>query len=163
MSLISLEVDIATQKMYVYENGKCMQEYIISTGKKGAGEIYGSEQTPRGLHIVRARFGASRPINSVFVNRRATGEIYDLALREKFPDRDWILTRILWLSGLEKEKNRNTMSRHIYIHGAPDDVVFGVPGSRGCVRMRNQDIIELFAKVSVGTKILIKDDGLPRD
>jgi lipoprotein-anchoring transpeptidase ErfK/SrfK len=156
MGLIALEVDIDKQKMRVFDNDKLIKEYIISTGKKGVGEEAGSEQTPRGLHVIRAKFGGNRPANSVFVGRRATGEIYEPSLREKFPDRDWILTRILWLGGLEMKKNRGTMGRHIYIHGAPDDVVMGVPGSRGCVRMRNQDIIELFECVPVGTKILIK-------
>lgn len=157
MSLLTLEVDIATQKMFVFREGKLIREYPVSTGKNGAGEAHNSEQTPRGLHIVRGKFGAYQPSNAVFVGRRRTGEIYEPALREKFPDRDWILTRVIWLSGLEKAKNRNTMSRYIYIHGAPDDVVMGVPGSRGCIRMRNQDIIELFEQVTMGTRILIRD------
>jgi lipoprotein-anchoring transpeptidase ErfK/SrfK len=157
MSLLTLEVDIATQKMFLIRDGKSVKEYIVSTGKNGAGEGCGSEQTPRGLHVIRAKFGAHKPANTVFVGRRTTGEIFEPALREAFPDRDWILTRIMWLSGLEKAKNRDTMGRYIYIHGAPDDIVMGVPGSRGCIRMRNNDIIELFEQVTLGTRILIKD------
>jgi L,D-transpeptidase YbiS len=160
MGVITLEVDIELQKMFVMENGARVKEYVVSTGKNGAGEGPGSEQTPRGLHVIRAKFGGSRPINSVFVGRRATGEIFEPGLREKYPERDWILTRIMWLSGLEMKRNRETMARYIYIHGAPDDVVMGLPGSRGCVRMRNQDIIELFESVDVGTKILIKDSSV---
>jgi L,D-transpeptidase YbiS len=155
-NMTSLEVDIPSQKMLVLKNGLPVREYPVSTGKNGVGEGAESGQTPRGLHVIRAKFGANRPANAVFVGRRATGEIYEPALREQFPDRDWILTRILWLGGLEKEKNRSTMGRYIYIHGTPDDVSMGVPGSKGCIRMRNLDIIELFSHVPVGTKILIK-------
>jgi L,D-transpeptidase YbiS len=159
--VIKLEVCISTQKMYVFNNGRVSREYLISTGKNGAGEIQGSEQTPRGLHVIRARIGANCPVNTVFVGRRPTGEIYAPELRAKFPDRDWILTRICWLSGLEVSRNRlgnvDTMRRYIYLHGAPDDVLMGIPGSRGCVRMRNDDIIELFAQIAVGTQIYIRE------
>lgn len=161
MTDIKLQVDISTQKLSVFHNDDIVKEYIISTGKNGVGEKAGSEQTPRGLHVIRAKIGENYPANTVFIGRRATGEIFTPELREKFPDRDWILTRIFWLSGLELAKNRlgnvDTMRRYIYIHGTPDDVVMGVPGSRGCVRMRNKDIIELFEQVPVGTQILIKE------
>lgn len=160
MSVIVLEVNISTQKMLVIRDGNQEREYLVSTGKNGVGEISGSGQTPRGLHVIRAKFGANREVNSVFVGRRATGEIYQPSLREKFPERDWILTRILWLGGLESGKNRDSMSRYIYIHGSPDDVVMGTPGSKGCIRMRNQDIIELFKLVPVGTRILIKENTI---
>ncbi|VVC76039.1 Putative L,D-transpeptidase YkuD [Aquicella siphonis] len=158
---LSLEVNIATQKMYLLRLGDIIREYDISTGKNGAGEQFGSEKTPRGLHVIRAKVGAGCPVNSVFVKRRPTGEIYTPELRARFPDRDWILTRIMWLSGLEAGKNRlgqvDTMRRYIYIHGTPDDVAMGVPGSRGCVRMRNADIIELFDAIPAGTRLLIKE------
>src|SRR5437870_4973278 len=135
MSLLTLDVDIPAQKMFVLRKGQIIKEYLISTGKNGVGETSGSGQTPRGLHVIRGKFGAHQPANTVFVGRRRTGEIFKPELREKFPDRDWILTRIIWLGGLEKAKNRETMARHIYIHGAPDDVEMGVPGSKGCIRM----------------------------
>lgn len=155
-----LEVDIATQKMFVYDQDKLINEYLVSTAKNGVGERLGSEQTPRGQHIIRAKIGADSPVNTVFVGRRPTGEIYTPALREQHPNRDWILTRIFWLSGLEVGKNRlgdvDTMQRYIYIHGTPDDVELGTPGSRGCIRMRNTDIIELFGIIPVKTSILIK-------
>jgi len=158
--MIRLEVDVATQKMSVYEDEKCLRIYMISTAKKGVGELKGSEQTPRGLHIVRAKIGSGCLPNTVFVGRRPTGEIFNEAYRNKFPNRDWILTRIMWLSGLEINKNRlgavDTMQRYVYIHGTPDDVVLGRPGSRGCIRMRNDQIIELFDQVPVGTPIIIK-------
>lgn len=158
--MIKLQVDIATQMMFVFNNEKLIKEFLVSTAKNGVGEVRGSEQTPRGLHIVRAKIGASCPANTVFVKRRPTGETYTLELRAQFPQRDWILTRILWLSGLERGLNRlgqvDTMRRYIYIHGTPDDVVMGQPGSHGCIRVRNADMIELFELVSVGSQVLIK-------
>lgn len=156
-----IEVKIATQKMHVFQQGKLYREYNISTAKNGAGEVYGSEQTPRGLHVIRAKIGAGCAPNTVFVRRRPTGELYTPSLREQFPTRDWILTRIFWLSGLEVGKNRlgnvDTMRRFVYIHGTPDDVAMGMPGSRGCIRMRNHEIIELFSYIPVGTQILISE------
>ena len=133
--------------------------YEISTAAKGVGEQDGSYCTPRGRHIVRAKIGAGQPMNAVFVGRRPTGEIYSPALEEQFPDRDWILTRILWLSGCERGVNRlgrvDTMRRFIYIHGSPDSVAMGVPGSHGCVRMRNSEIVDLFERVTPGTAVTI--------
>jgi len=159
--MITIEVHISTQQLFVFENEKLLNQYFISTAKNGAGEIHGSEQTPRGWHVIRAKIGANQAVNTVFVGRRPTGEMYTKELREKFPQRDWILTRIFWLSGLEKSKNRfghvDTMRRYIYIHGAPDDVVMGIPGSRGCIRMRNEHIIELFNFIPIGTRLLIKE------
>lgn len=158
--MISLEVDIAKQTMALNKEGEVAQVFSISTAKNGAGEIMHSEMTPRGQHIIRAKIGSDAPENAVFVKRRLTGEIYTPALRQQFPNRDWILTRIFWLCGLEPGKNRfgnvDTMRRYIYIHGTPDDVDMGVPGSRGCIRMRNQEIIQLFNLVPVGALITIK-------
>lgn len=156
-----LEVDIATQTMRVFKQERLIKEYPVSTAKNGPGEYYGSEQTPRGLHIIRAKIGDNLPSNAVLVGRRPTGEIYKRELRMQFPHRDWILTRIFWLSGMEVGKNRlgkvDTMRRYIYIHGTPDDVDISKPGSKGCIRMRNNDIISLFADIPVGTRILIKE------
>lgn len=143
----------------VFEQDRLIKQYQVSTGKNGVGEQFGSEQTPRGKHVIRAKIGEHAAPNTVFVGRRPTGEIFDPELQAKFPGRDWILTRIFWLSGLEKGKNRlgevDTMRRYVYIHGTPDHVVLGVPGSRGCIRMHNADIIELFAIVPVGAEITI--------
>lgn len=106
---------------------------------------------------MRAKIGAGEPENAVFRGRRTTGEIYSAALAKAHPDRDWILTRILWLSGTEVGRNRlgevDTMRRYIYIHGTPDTEPLGVPGSIGCIRMRNRDIIELFDLVPAGTRV----------
>lgn len=136
-------------------------QYGVSTASNGAGELSGSYCTPRGRHVVRARIGDGQPLNAVFVRRRPTGEIYTPELAQQYPGRDWILTRILWLSGCEVGTNRlgevDTMRRYIYIHGTPDEVELGVPGSRGCVRMRNKELLELFDKVEAGTAVEIFD------
>ncbi len=160
--MIQLKVSIASQKLFVLSANEIVKVYRISTSKKGVGEQANSEMTPRGWHSIRAKIGKDCQLNTVFVERRPTGEIFSSALRAEHPDRDWILTRILWLSGLEKGKNRlkgvDTMRRYIYIHGSPDDSQMGVPGSRGCIRMRNTDIVELFDIVSPATRILIDEN-----
>jgi len=156
-----LVISLGSQELCLLENLKIVKEYPISSAKNGAGEHYGSFRTPRGWHKVRAKIGQHCPLNTVFVARRPTGEFYNHALKLQYPNRDWILTRIIWLSGLEVGKNRlgqcDTMRRYIYIHGTPDDTNMKQPGSRGCIRMRNQDIIELFDRLAVGTKILIRE------
>lgn len=154
-----LIIDTQAQKIKLYHQGKCTQHFPISTALKGLGEIIGSEQTPRGWHIIRAKIGQNSSINTVYKGRRTTGEIYNADLDSFYPNRDWILTRIIWLSGLERGKNRlgncDTMRRYIYIHGTPDKNQMGIPGSHGCIRMRNEDIIDLFDKVEVGTRVFI--------
>lgn len=157
-----LDVSLAEQRLRLLDDqGNVVKDYSVSTARNGAGERNGSECTPRGRHVVRARIGAGCPVNTVFKGRRPTGEIYSEALRRRYPGRDWILTRILWLSGLEPGFNRlgevDTMRRFIYIHGAPDDDPMGVPGSHGCVKMRNADVIELFERVPAGTPLTIRE------
>ncbi len=131
----------------------------VSTAGNGPGERMGSECTPRGRHMVRARIGDGAPMGSIFAGRRATGECFHPRLRTQHPDRDWVLTRILWLSGLEPGRNRlgdvDTMRRLIYIHGCPDDLDLSTPASHGCIRMRNPDVVELFDRVPVGTAVLL--------
>jgi lipoprotein-anchoring transpeptidase ErfK/SrfK len=138
-----------------------LKRYAISSAKNGVGERNGSFCTPRGHHIIRAKIGAGQPFNTVFVERRPTGEVYSPDLARNSPGRDWILTRILWLSGCERGYNRmgkvDTMRRAIYIHGSPDTADMGKPGSRGCVRMHNRDIVELFELVPVGTVVEIRE------
>jgi len=149
-------IDLGRQEL-VFE-GKA---YSVSTAKKGPGEMNGSLCTPRGRHIVRAKIGAGLPLGSVFVRRRPTGEVWTPELHAQYPGRDWILTRILWLSGCEPGRNRmgevDTMRRYIYIHGSPDSAEMGKPGSIGCIRMRNRDIAELFELVPPYTPVEIKD------
>ena len=156
-----IEVDIPAQTLVVKDRtGELVMQTCVATARNGAGEIHGSECTPRGRHYVRAKIGASLPANAVLVSRRATGETYSRQMRAVYPGRDWILTRILWLSGLEPGKNRlgrvDTMRRHIYIHGCPDEDAMGTPSSRGCIKMRNDELIRLFDLVPVGTPVLIK-------
>lgn len=154
-----IEISIAKQRLVLSQNNIALEAYSISSALKGVGEMRGSLQTPRGWHVIRAKIGDGMPVNTVFVGRRPTGEIYSTDLAKQYDARDWILTRILWLSGLEVNKNRlgsvDTMRRYIYIHGTPDEVPMGVVGSHGCIRMRNSDMIALFNRIPVGTKVLI--------
>ena len=157
---MKINVYIATQQLELLDDaGKLVHRYTVSTAAKGAGEMLDSNCTPRGRHIIRAKIGAGQPENAVFVGRRPTGEIYTPELGAQFPGRDWILTRILWLSGCEVGFNRlgksDTMRRYIYIHGTPDSAQLGKPGSHGCIRMRNADLVELFELVSAGTAVEI--------
>lgn len=156
-----VDVDITGQTLRVRNAEATLRTYRVSTAENGPGEREGSGCTPRGWHVVRARIGSGAPSGAVFVGRRPTGEVYDAALGERFPGRDWILTRILWLSGLEPGRNRlghvDSMRRYIYIHGCPDKYPMGVPLSKGCVRMRNADVIELFERVPVGTPIWLHE------
>lgn len=151
------------QQLYLIDNGIISGVYPVSTARKGPGEILGSGCTPRGWHIIRAKIGHGLPAGAVLVGRRPTGEIYEAELALRYPDRDWILSRILWLSGLEMGFNRlgevDTFRRFIYIHGSPDHLIDGKPGSCGCIRMRNADIIELFDKVIAGTRVYISDQN----
>jgi len=157
-----IDVDITRQTLMLKNaHGRVFMQCSVSTALNGAGEEIGSEKTPRGAHYIRAKIGAGMPANTVFVSRRPTGEIYTPQLRVAFPARDWILTRILWLCGLEPGKNRlgkvDTMQRYVYIHGCPDDDPIGAPGSHGCIKMRNGEIIELFDRVVPGTRVHIRD------
>ena len=160
----SICISIADQALELREDGQAPRRYAISTAKNGAGEQYGSFRTPRGRHIVRAKIGTHAPENTVFVKRRPTGEIFSPALDEASPGRDWMLTRLLWLSGCERGFNRlgdvDTMRRYIYIHGSPDSRTMGQPGSIGCIRMRNADVIELFDLVYAGTPVEIMEGPL---
>lgn len=144
------------------DDGELLRRYTISTAKNGAGEQSGSYCTPRGRHVIRAKIGAGQPENTVFVRRRPTGEVWSPELAAAHPGRDWILTRILWLSGCEPGFNRlgevDTMRRYVYLHGSPDTVELGTPGSIGCVRMRNRDIVELFDLVPPYTPVDISDE-----
>ena len=155
---MKINVQIVAQQLELFDDaGKLLRRYPISSAKNGVGEAYGSYCTPRGRHIIRAKIGAGVAENAVFVRRRPTGEIYTPELGAQFPRRDWILTRILWLSGCELGFNRlgscDTMRRYIYIHGTPDSVPLGIPGSIGCIRMRNADLIELFDLVPARTEV----------
>jgi len=156
-----IEIRLASQQLCLRDDNRLLMEVAISSARNGPGERRGSECTPRGRHIIRAKIGAGCDENTVFVGRRPTGEIYSKALGERFPGRDWVLTRILWLSGTEKGRNRlgdvDSMRRYIYIHGSPDEKVIGPADSHGCIRMRNKDVMRLFELVNVGTCVHIME------
>ena len=158
-----IHVSVAQQRLQLLHRDDVLLEVSISTAANGVGEETGSECTPRGWHRVCACIGSHCQNNTVFVARRPNGEVYSSALAAEHLQRDWILTRILWLGGLEAGRNRggevDTFSRYIYIHGAPDEVEMGVPGSHGCIRMRNDELLELYDHVRVGTRVLIEESA----
>ena len=153
-------IEISRQSLKLLDEGRVLNEWPVSTSRYGPGELADSMGTPRGPHRIRARIGAGKPPGTVFVGRRATGELYSGELARKYPGRDWILSRILWLCGEEPGFNRHgqvdSMRRYIYIHGTPDTEPMGVPRSHGCVRMRNADVIRLFDQVFPGCRVEIR-------
>ena len=152
-------ISIGQQELSLIENQQIVARYAISTALNGVGNLENSGCTPLGLHKVRIKIGKDCPINSVFTSRRPTGEIFDDQLAQSSPNRDWILTRILWLTGCESGINRggqvDTLKRFIYIHGTPDSEPMGTPQSHGCIRMHNKELIELFDRVEKGTSVEI--------
>ncbi len=156
-----VRISLRTQQLEVLQGGRAIASYSVSTSAKGAGEQLGSEQTPRGAHEVRELIGGGEPRGAVFVGRRPTGEIWTRESSASSPGRDWILSRVVWLSGLETGRNAggdvDTCDRFIYIHGAPDDEPVGEPRSHGCIRMRNEDVVELFEMLEVGTLVRIDE------
>jgi len=156
--MTQIKISISAQTLTL-EDGSERHQYSISTAENGAGQSSGSGCTPLGSHYIRAKIGRSEPENAVFVARRATSEIYSEKLAVTFPNRDWILSRILWLCGTQLGFNRlgnvDTMQRYIYIHGTPDSEPMGVPKSHGCIRMRNKDVVHLFDQTPVGTPVSI--------
>jgi lipoprotein-anchoring transpeptidase ErfK/SrfK len=153
-----ITISLGKQSLKLFDDAEhLVREYAVSSAKSGAGEQCNSDCTPRGRHIIRAKVGAGQPLNAVFVGRRPTGELYTSELGERYPGRDWILTRILWLSGCEPGYNRlhhvDTMRRFVYIHGTSDEQSIGRQASHGCIRMRNRDVLELFDQVAPGTRV----------
>ncbi len=153
-------ISLCQQMMHCYDSEKLFKSYRVSTGKNGAGEQMDSGCTPRGLHRIHSCIGLEVAENAVFVSRQWTGEIYNESLAAQYPERDWILTRILQLDGLEEGRNKggrvDSLQRYIYIHGTPDSTELGKPGSRGCIRVRNADLIELAAWVKIDTPVSIE-------
>ena len=159
MGTLRLSVDLTAQRLTVWEGGRATKEYLTSTGANGVGEIRGSGCTPRGRHVVRAKIGTAAPAGTVFGGRRVARDVplCTAEALERFPGRDWITSRILWLSGLEPGRNRlgcvDSMRRYIYIHGTPHRNELGQPTSHGCIRLSDADVIELFDLVPVGTQV----------
>ncbi len=160
---MNIIIELAEQRLTLWDQQKLIQQYPISSALNGAGQIKNTGCTPLGLHYVRAKIGEGLPASTVFVGRRPTGEHYSAELAAAFPKRDWILSRILWLSGLELGFNRlsncDSMQRYIYIHGTPETEPMGIPRSHGCIRLHPQDVIELFALTPVGTRVEILYNG----
>lgn len=156
-----LRIRIATQELELLEGERVLATYPVSTSKNGAGERIGSEQTPRGAHEIAALLGAGEPEGAAFAARRPTGEVCTPELYAARPDRDWILSRVIWLGGTELGRNCggevDTLSRYIYIHGTPDGEGIGVPRSHGCIRMRNRDVIALFDRLEPGMRVQIDE------
>ncbi len=154
-------INLARQRLELHARTEVMFACSVSTAANGPGELMESECTPRGLHVIEEKIGAGCAANTVFAGRRPTGEVCTPELRATRPGRDWIVTRILWLGGLEPGHNRggsvDTRARYIYIHGTPEHTPIGVPGSRGCVRMRNGDVMTFFELVDVGTRVRIDE------
>ena len=157
----TIRIDLAAQRLDLREGDTVLRSYPVSTAKNGGGERDGSECTPRGAHSIEEKIGAGAPVGSVFVGREPTGEICTEDLFEANPDRDWILTRVLTLGGLEPGRNQggdvDSRTRNIYIHGSPEALAVGTPGSHGCVRMRNDDLLDLFDRVEAGTRVEIDE------
>jgi lipoprotein-anchoring transpeptidase ErfK/SrfK len=155
-----IEISLDAQTLTLFpDDASNPLSFPVSTALNGPGERNGSGCTPRGRHYVRAMIGAGAPVNAVFVARRPTGEVYSAELAGQFPERDWILSRILWLCGLQTGKNRGTgvdsFRRFIYIHGTPESEPMGVPRSHGCIRMRNTDVVDLYSRLRPGTPVFI--------
>lgn len=154
-----IRIELRAQRLELLEGARVLAAFAVSTAARGAGEREGSFQTPRGLHEIRAKIGAGAPEGAVFAGRRPTGEVCTPERARAEPDRDWVLSRILWLRGLERGRNRlgrvDSMRRYIYIHGTPDEAALGTRASHGCIRMRNADVIALFDRVEPGTRVEI--------
>jgi len=152
-----IEIDLGRQRLQLWSEGRVLRECLVSTGANGIGEINGSGCTPRGRHVIRAKVGDGAEAGTLFTRRRPTGEIWSPELHAKFPGRDWILTRILWLSGTERGRNRlgcvDTFRRYIYLHGTPPTTRLGMPGSKGCIRVANDDIVDLYDRLPVGAEV----------
>jgi len=163
MTTYHIDIDTRLQRLYLWESypdgDMLIREYPVSTAKNGLGEQCGSYCTPCGRHRIAEKIGAGQPLYAVFKARVPTGEIWSRDLEAKDPDRDWILTRILWLDGLEEGRNKggqqDTHDRYIYIHGTNEEHLIGTPVSHGCIRMKNVDVVELFDLVEEGTEVLI--------
>ncbi|OQS10601.1 L,D-transpeptidase [Chromobacterium violaceum] len=157
-------VGVKSQTLRLLDDwGRIQKEFTVSTAKNGVGETSGSYQTPRGWHAVCEKLGDGADENTIIFRRQVTPWKYTPELHAQYPNKDWILTRILWLcgqeAGLNQGGNVDSYDRAIYIHGAGDHVPWGRPSSLGCVRMKNRDVIELFDAVPNGTDVWIDENS----
>ena len=153
-------VDISEQRLYLYNNDNLVQSFPVSTSKYGEGQIENSFKTPLGLHEIKEKIGDKEPINTIFTARENTNKIAEIQINPNDTENDFVTSRILWLDGLENGINRgvgvDSYSRYIYIHGTHEEGLIGQKASHGCIRMFNNDVIELFDMVSEGTKVQIR-------
>ena len=161
-----LHISLADQCLYGFVAGQLQLRLPVSTALKGAGEQQGSFCTPRGLHRIEQKIGDEAPCGAVFKGRQWTGEVWSQELHQQYPQRDWILPRILWLSGCEPGINQggevDSQQRYIYLHGTPDCEPMGVPRSHGCVRLRNTDLLQLFPRVPLHCVVQIAEAACPQ-
>ena len=143
-----INISVSSQKLSLFQEGELVSSYKVSTALKGVGQEKNTNKTPLGNHIIRAMIGRNLPIYAVIKARRFTNEIWTKELDDPSITVDWILSRVIWLSGKDLGRNRlgnvDTMQRYIYIHGTNEEHLLGTPSSHGCIRMSNEDVIELF-------------------
>ena len=154
-----LFVSIENQKMYHIKEGAIVKKYIISSSEYGAGSEAGSNKTPLGLHKVKEKYGDETPINGRMIGRVFYGQIATIYNDKTKSKTDDVTSRIFWLEGLEKEKNKgegiDSYKRYIYIHGTSEEGRLGTPASHGCIRMKNNEVIDLYKTIAIGTLVLI--------
>ena len=153
-------VDISEQRLYLYNNDNLVQSFPVSTSKYGEGQIENSFKTPLGLHEIKEKIGDKAPNKTIFTARENTNKRAEIQINPNDTEDDFVTSRILWLDGLENGINRgvgvDSYSRYIYIHGTHEEGLIGQKASHGCIRMFNNDVIELFDMVSEGTKVQIR-------
>ena len=153
-------VDISEQRLYLYSNNDLILSYPVSTSKYGEGQTENSFKTPLGLHEIKEKIGHKAPINTIFTARVNTNKRADVQIKQNDTEDDFVTSRIMWLDGLEEGINRglgvDSYNRYIYIHGTHEEGLIGQKASHGCIRMFNNDVIELFDIVSEGTKVQIR-------
>ena len=152
-------VSVKYQRLYLIVNDSTIKKYAISTAKKGIGCIANSNKTPSGLHTIKRKIGDNVPLGGILESRMYTGRVAKILTKKKNAKKDYVTTRVMWLTGeepgLNKGRNRDSYNRYIYIHGTPEEGFIGEPASHGCIRMKNKDVIELYDVVDEGTPILI--------
>ncbi len=158
----TININVTQQQLKLFdEDGNLLQQYPVSTSRYGPGNQNGSEQTPLGLHRIKDKLGGAMPVNEVFIGRGPHGNLEECIKRGvDLPD-DVIMSRIMWLEGMEPGRNQggyvDTYQRYIYIHGTNHEGTIGTPASIGCIRMCNQDVVDLFRLVEVGSEVLIEE------
>ena len=158
MHSIEIKISISKQTLTLQDSESIIKSFRISSSKYGEGFQEGSFQTPLGLHEIKSMIGDEVPIGGRFIGRQYYGEIFPIYsdVKQKVSE-DVIQTRILWLTGLEEGKNKggsvDSFNRYIYIHGTPEEWLLGEKASKGCIRMSNKDVIELFSLVRKGTRV----------